>query len=78
MRRCRQARTNSNDSSNLQGTTPFTRRFEPAALDLDDLAEAIRLLLDQEAPPPADRQPEIHLLSSPQRGTHVVEAPARP
>jgi hypothetical protein len=50
------------------------RQFAPAGLDIDDLAEAIRLLLGPEDP----RQSEVPheaisaLLSLPKRGTHVL------
>ena len=43
------------------------RIFRPDKLDLDDLAEAVRALLEHSGAPP-------HVLSGAPRGTHVVEA----
>jgi hypothetical protein len=61
--------------------SPVARIFTPAELDLDGLAEAIRLLLRSSPPGPQgdpSNQPDRNLLSSPCRGTHEVgenEAP---
>ncbi len=59
---------------------PVARIFSPAELDLDDLAEAIRVLLapadSTKINPPLRPKPE--LLSFPRRGTHVVEANETP
>ena len=59
---------------------PVRRLFVPTALDLDDLAEALRSLLGFTSPPqigPPSR-PNPDLLSLPGRGTHVVEATETP
>ena len=52
------------------------RIFSPSDLDIDDLAEAIRLLLGTDGGPQiaSARRPDADLLSFPRRGTHVVEA----
>lgn len=65
---------------------PLARIFSPSELDLDDLAEAIRSLLEHGNPPlrggksrpprsGGRGRPGPDLLSSAHRGTHVVEAP---
>ena len=81
--RNRQPRPNSDTHNNFQapaapvcGTVPFERIFRPDELDLDDLAEAIRLLLGRDIGPQSTStdRPDAHLLSVPRRGTHVVEA----
>jgi hypothetical protein len=55
---------------------PVARIFDPATLDLDDLAEAIRSLLASSETPhiTSPGRPNSDLLSFPRRGTHVVEA----
>src|SRR5450759_4926497 len=54
----------------------MVRSFTPAELDLDSLAQAIRLLLCCENPPQLDPPTQLpaHLLPVPPRVTHVVEA----
>jgi hypothetical protein len=62
--------------SDLDRAVPLARIFAPSDLDLDDLAEAIRFLLEPANAPrigPSSR-PKPELLSFPRRGTHVVEA----
>ena len=51
------------------------RDFRPDEIDLDDLAEAIRLLLGREGLGPSNsrRSPESELLFLPPQVTHVVE-----
>ena len=70
----RQARSNSNTDNDLQSSAAFTpepaqveRIFRPDGTDLDDLAEAVRALLEHGGK-------ASHLLSVAPRGTHVVEA----
>ena len=55
---------------------PVARHFTPSELDLDDLAEAIRLLLAPDIGPRigSNSRPDAHLLSVAPRGTHRVEA----
>ena len=55
---------------------PVARLFAPTDLDLDNLAEAIRLLLGPDHAPPIDGpdRPDSHLLSVPRRVSHVLEA----
>lgn len=50
------------------------RQFVPADLDIDDLAEAIRLLLGPDQPPQIKAPDEAisKLLSLPKRGSHVL------
>ena len=73
MRDRRQARPNSNTEKSFhahvvpaRAAVPFERVFRPEELDVDDLAEAVRALLEHDG--------AQHLLSLPPRGTHVVEA----
>jgi hypothetical protein len=56
------------------------RRFTPSDLDLDDLAEAIRVLLGPEnaLSTGASNQPDSALLSSETRAIHVWEAKEAP
>ena len=83
MRDRRQARPNSNSHNTVQapavssrGAVQVERVFRPEELDVDDLAEAIRSLLGPTSPPQigSPSRPKPDLLSSPPRGTHVVEA----
>jgi hypothetical protein len=62
--------------SNLDRAVPLARIFAPSDLDLDDLAEAIRFLLEPANSPRIgpSRRPKPELLSLPRRGSHVVEA----
>jgi hypothetical protein len=57
---------------------PVARQFAPADLDVDDLAEAIRLLLGSDHTPQSAVPDEAisNLLSFPKRGSHGVEAEA--
>lgn len=59
---------------------PVARLFAPSDLDLDDMAEALRLLLGPDHAPRIDApdRPDSTLLSFPRRGTHVVEATEAP
>jgi hypothetical protein len=52
------------------------RLFTPAALDFEDFAEAIRLLLGSQDTPQVEgfNEQDNDLLSASNRGTHVVEA----
>ena len=61
-------------------SAPVARLFTPADLDLDALAEALRLLLGPDHTPRKDRpnRPDSDLLSFPRRVTHVVEATETP
>jgi hypothetical protein len=52
---------------------PVSRRFAPAALDIDDLAEAIRMLLD-DLPSTTRISAETDLPFPARRATHVMEA----
>jgi hypothetical protein len=58
-----------------RSAVPVTRSFAPSDLDIDDLAEAIGLLLvpDQEPLNTSQNQPDCNLLSFPKRGSHVVK-----
>ena len=49
-----------------------TRIFSPEQLDLDDLAEAIRMLLNDERPERANLKANPGLLSPATRVTHVL------
>lgn len=72
-----QPRPNSKPHNDLQvRAIPMARFFTPTDLDLDDLAEAIRLLLGPDQVPPIDGpdRPDSHLLSVPRRVSHVLEA----
>jgi hypothetical protein len=55
------------------------RLHSPEDLDLDALAESVRSLLSDDRAPRKKKltQPKTHLLSFPDRGTHVLEAPER-
>jgi len=55
---------------------PVARLFSPSALDLDDLAEAIRSFLGPSSVPQiaSPGRPDFDLLPVPPRVTHVVEA----
>ena len=56
-------------------TAPVVRIFSPSELDLDDLAEAIRSLLEESAGQPQvgpSSRPNPDLLSFPRRVSHVV------
>ena len=55
-------------------TTNTTRLFAPEQLDLDDLAEAIRMLLEDEPGEGANHKANPGLLSPATRVSHVVEA----
>lgn len=57
-----------------------TRIFNPAELDLDDLAEAIRSLIGSSSVPQINSSggTESSLLSFPRRATHVLEANETP
>jgi hypothetical protein len=59
---------------------PVSRVFAPSDLDLDALAESIRLLLGDDYGPriPAHDPPDSDLRSLPHRGSHVVEANEQP
>ncbi len=72
MRDRRQPRSNLEPCSD-ELAAPMARLFAPSELDLDDLAEAIRSLLEPTSQPQTKR-PNRDLLSFPHRGTHVVEA----
>ena len=83
MRDRHQLRPNSKPHSDLEvraaserSAVQVERSFRPADLDLDDLAEAIRLLLGPDHVPPVDAldRPDSHLLSVPRRVSHVLEA----
>jgi hypothetical protein len=62
---------------NVEG---LTRLFNPNEVNLDDLAEAIRSLLEPTSPPHIGphscQNPDLH--SFPRRGTHVLEATETP
>ena len=81
MRDRRQPRSNRRHGTDAQAVdcvyraAPIARLFTPADLDLDDLAEAIRLLLgdDLARRREAPDQSGSDLLSLPGRGSHVVE-----
>lgn len=86
MRDRRQPRSSSERTRILPGLTEATcvrvqpqvsRIFTPDEIDLDDLAEAIRSLLDEPRGNSRNR-PQPDLLSSSPRGTHVVEANEAP
>ena len=73
MRDRRRAGSNSYTNNDLQAPAAFAlelaqveRIFRPEELDVDNLVEAVRALLEHDGAP--------HLLSLPPRGTHVVEA----
>jgi hypothetical protein len=72
----RRHRTNVHALDGIYRAAPIARIFTPSELDLDDLAEAIRLLLGDNAArrSEAPDQPDSNLLSSPGRGSHVLEA----
>ena len=57
-------------------TDRLERIFQPERLDVDDLAEAIRSLLGNHTAreDSSVHRPDRHLLSTLERGTHVVEA----
>jgi hypothetical protein len=82
MRHRRQPHSNRGHRADFQaldgiyGAAPITRLFTPSDLDLDDLAEAIRLLLgdDYARRSEAPDQSGSDLPSLPGRGSHVVEA----
>jgi len=59
---------------------PMARIFTADALNLDDLAEAVRSLLGATSLPRTDlpTRPKPELLSLPRRVTHVVEATETP
>lgn len=86
MRDRHQPRSNRRDHQDPQPTEalhpapPLARQFSPSALDIDDLAEAIRLLLEpgQEAQSAASEPLDSDLLSAPDRSIHVVEAADTP
>ena len=86
MRNRPQPRTNPELPSELKpisrpdSAAPVARLFTPAELDLDDLAEAIRSLLEPAGQPQIGLaiRPKPDLLSFPRRGTHVVEATGTP
>ena len=72
-------RGNRTDVQALDGNhraAPIARLFTPSDLDLDDLAEAIRLLLGDDGArrSGAPNHTDGNLLSSSVRGSHVVEA----
>lgn len=58
---------------------PITRIFTPDEVDVDDLAEAIRRLLEgsTEQERMVENPPLFDLRSQPSRGSHVVEATHR-
>jgi hypothetical protein len=82
MRYRRQSRSKSKQSNAvpalgaLKPGPPMVRFFTPSELDLDSLAQTVRLLLSCENPPQLDppHQSPAHLLPVPPRVTHVVEA----
>ena len=65
---------NRRQSQAVYPTTAVAWTFTPLDLDIDDLAEAIRQLLEPDtgASNEAPHQPIDDLLSFPHRGTHVV------
>ena len=69
MRERRQHHLQPATSSESPATTLFRRHFAPQEADIDDLAEAVRLLLDDGFP-----TSNLHLLSPRTRATHVMEA----
>ena len=81
MRDRRQARSNRRHGTDAQAVdgvyraAPIARLFSPSDLDLDELAEAIRLLLGDDGVRRSEgpNQPDGNLLSLPGRGSHVVE-----
>jgi hypothetical protein len=58
-------------------TATVTRLFMPAELNVDDLAEAIRILLERDGHY-APRRPDPDLLSVAPRVSHVLEANREP
>jgi hypothetical protein len=66
----------SNSFSTTCSPLIIVRQFDQDELDLDDLAEAIRLLLDCDCEPSPEPQKQDvdDLLLLPTRVTHVVEA----
>lgn len=82
MRARRQPRSPQNRSQYAESfpppqiVVPVARIFDPSALNLDDLAEAIRSLLGSSSVPEtaSPGRPNPDLLSFPRRATHVVEA----
>jgi hypothetical protein len=77
IRRPRRKAAPSTSSAFSSTCSPHTivRQFNQDELDLDDLAEAIRFLLDCdcESSPETQNEPTDDLLSPPTRVTHVVE-----
>jgi hypothetical protein len=86
MRNRRQLRSNPKRRSDVKSlpeancAAPVARLFSPSELDLDDLAEAIRLLLGTESVPQitSPGRPDPDLLPVSPRVTHVVEATPAP
>ena len=86
MRNRRQPQSNPKPRSDVQSlpesdrAAVVARLFSPSELDLDDLAEAIRLLLGTESVPQitSPGRPDPDLLPVPPRVTHVVEATPAP
>jgi hypothetical protein len=68
------------DAQTARPATPISRRFTPTELNQDDLAEAIRSLLEPVSTPQigGPSRPHSDLLSLPRGVSHVVEANEAP
>ena len=75
MRNRRHAASNRDEIPAADCPVPVERLFAPTELDIDDLAEAIRLLLGPDQVPRIEpRDPaDSDLLSLPRGATHVME-----